>query len=597
MTSSTLLPVAGDARPVLSVRVGVTGHRDLAGADLPALRASVDAVLAAIESAVRIVAHKVAAHGLYADEPPVLRLVSSLAEGADRLVAAAALARRPKEEFWRLAAPLPFPTELYRKDFPASAEFEHLLAAAGDEAVELDGRPDDDDTKTAAYLEAGRFMLRHADLVIAIHDPAHADKPAGTAAMMREAEAIGLPLLVIAATPPHAVRLGVRRDPVDDLPDWMRATLQALLVPVWPKAKRVNDRAARQYLTGQGGVFTASPQPGVFATRPLALGRFFPWMVGLLAGEQPRAPPPLLPPLPPHPSADTLRLHHLRADALASRYASIHRSGFVAIYLLAAMSLIAAAAAQWLHGQAASIYATSVELATLLAVLWVVWRENALRWRERWLDYRLLAEELRQADLLVRLGRSPPHSAIARVAEEQPENAWVCWLVRAILRSVGPVGGRYDRDYLAAIRDHLAEGRLPEQIDYHTRTHDRNDAANARLRWINRILFALTFAAVLIELSGWVEGCGAPGFFAVAFPALASAGFGIRNQAEFELVVGRSHRLRRRLTRVAAEIAALTGDALTSVALGKAALRAANVMRADTADWATIFEVKESETP
>ena len=74
---------------------------------------------------------------------PRLRFLSPLAEGADRLAAAAAL-----DEGFALHAAMPFPHAEYKKDFaedPASlAAFQGLLGRAEPGATELDGSRDDE---------------------------------------------------------------------------------------------------------------------------------------------------------------------------------------------------------------------------------------------------------------------------------------------------------------------------------------------------------------------------------------------------------------------------------------------------------------------
>lgn len=92
--------------------VGVTGHRmnRLEASTIPALSASANDVLAACEQA--------GAKGS--------TLVSALAEGADRIIAHAALSRG-----WKLIVPLPFEPARYVQDFagPASQEeFRNLHA-------------------------------------------------------------------------------------------------------------------------------------------------------------------------------------------------------------------------------------------------------------------------------------------------------------------------------------------------------------------------------------------------------------------------------------------------------------------------------------
>ncbi len=122
-----------------------------------------------------------------------LRLISALAEGSDRLVVERALCR-PQAQ---LLVPLPMPAADYALDFrlpDSQTHFTHLLAQAA-EVVYFPPAV----TRPAAYTAAGRYMLAHCDLLIALWDgqPAHGD--GGTGSVVAEARRCGLPLVWIRA--------------------------------------------------------------------------------------------------------------------------------------------------------------------------------------------------------------------------------------------------------------------------------------------------------------------------------------------------------------------------------------------------------------
>src|SRR5690242_8087864 len=97
----------------LPLIVGVTGHRDILDIALPELEKIVRGIFTDLEI-----------H--YRDTPIIL--LSSLAEGADRLVARVAL-----ESGTRLWVPLPMPRLIYERDFrtdASRAEFDALISRA-----------------------------------------------------------------------------------------------------------------------------------------------------------------------------------------------------------------------------------------------------------------------------------------------------------------------------------------------------------------------------------------------------------------------------------------------------------------------------------
>jgi hypothetical protein len=154
------------------VRIGVTGHRDLA--DTAAATQAVDRVL----------------EGLVAGRGALV--VSALAEGADRLVARRGLLRSGVG----LHAVLPLPVADYETDFATDAsraEFHDLLARA--ERTDVVGNSGDD--RVAAYRAAGLAMLDASDVVVALWDGEPGRGAGGTADIVAEARRRGRDVRVV----------------------------------------------------------------------------------------------------------------------------------------------------------------------------------------------------------------------------------------------------------------------------------------------------------------------------------------------------------------------------------------------------------------
>jgi hypothetical protein len=167
--------------------IGVTGHRPnrLAPHRLAALATEATHVLGQLRDALPI--------------PP--DLISSLAEGADRLVAEAAVALRIG-----LVCPLPFAVEEYIGDFadPASRLAFRSLLAEAKEIVVLPGRREDD---ASAYVAAGWWMLERSDLLVSVWDGGGSAGAGGTRYVMDRALEHGIPVLWLHATENQAPRL------------------------------------------------------------------------------------------------------------------------------------------------------------------------------------------------------------------------------------------------------------------------------------------------------------------------------------------------------------------------------------------------------
>src|SRR5947209_4846429 len=163
----------------LPLVIGVTGHRDLRDQDVPVLEREVAAIIERLRH-----------DYLHGDSETPIVVLSSLAEGADRLVARLALAHGV-----RLIAPMPMPIDEYRRDFEPglkagnAVEFEALLAQAI-AAPEVPFTPGNslatvraDATKREEqYRAAGLFIAQHANVLIALWDgDGTAMRPGGTA--------------------------------------------------------------------------------------------------------------------------------------------------------------------------------------------------------------------------------------------------------------------------------------------------------------------------------------------------------------------------------------------------------------------------------
>lgn len=123
-----------------------------------------------------------------------LTAVSSLAEGADRLLAWRVLARAEG----RLVALLPLDAVDFATDFesaPSVREFNELLAAA-DEVQVIPTDPADA-SREAAYERAGLAVLSGCDVLVALWDGEPSRGRGGTAELVAEARRSGHPVQVV----------------------------------------------------------------------------------------------------------------------------------------------------------------------------------------------------------------------------------------------------------------------------------------------------------------------------------------------------------------------------------------------------------------
>lgn len=172
-----------------SFRIGVTGHRvppKLPEASERPLRALIDRILADLQGT-----------------PRDLAIVSSLAEGSDRIVADSGLAAGCE-----LEAVLPFKRGEYIRDFESKEsreEFERLLGRAS-AVIELDGAAN---ARPQAYEAAGLYMLGKISVLFAIWDGKAAAGVGGTEEIVGRAIAGKILVVWIDPTNPDAIRVSL----------------------------------------------------------------------------------------------------------------------------------------------------------------------------------------------------------------------------------------------------------------------------------------------------------------------------------------------------------------------------------------------------
>jgi hypothetical protein len=160
---------------LVPVTIGVTGHRDLVEAEVEPIRERVRALCRSLQTR-------------FPDRP--LLILSPLAEGADQLVAEIAL-----DLGLELVVVLPMPIDLYRTDFASAeshARFDRLLHQA-DEVLELPivagasretlSAPGAD--RNRQYAQAGVFLCAHSHILLALWDGKPSEEVGGTAQVVQ----------------------------------------------------------------------------------------------------------------------------------------------------------------------------------------------------------------------------------------------------------------------------------------------------------------------------------------------------------------------------------------------------------------------------
>jgi hypothetical protein len=619
-------------KPRLTLRVGVTGHRPnkLTGAIASRIRTQLPEVFDAIERAASTILAKGAP--LYADEPAAFRLICGFAEGADQIAVAICPAG------WRIEAILPFPRDDYLRDFAASAsgdgrdvrdEFRQSLGKAA-VVTEL---PAPSGSREQGYAEAGGFMLRQIDILVAIWD-GKPPKAGGTGAVVREAAAGGIPVVWLSTedeTPPKLItRTPAMGDPQAAAFEWNDTALTAVLAPdlAAPERSPAPDsaRAGLERYLGEHwqrrSWFTAYD-----ALRRVARGRLPRVALSSPSLEQRCHDWDSF--LAPAPAATNLRERmgsvlaprYAWADMLAVHYSHLYRSAYVLCYFLSAVAVFIALGTVFIHDDpqtpARQVLGTKAifvtcELIVIGTIILIVWRGLSRRWHERWLNYRALAEMLRHGRFLAYVGEFGRTQTNVASDRDAP---WMLWYARATMREIGLpaacLNGRYRQALLAATFKEEIDGPHG-QLAYNRHNIERAHEVDHFLHRLGIGCFVLTsmILTIFLALFGLDRMVATSPietflfaakpfltFLSAGLPALGAAVAGIRVHGDFEESANRSARTLDQLAGLSDDYARATEGDASLDDTAELLIATARVLSEDIAAWQDLYGRKRLTLP
>jgi hypothetical protein len=576
-------------KPRLALTIGVTGHR-LARApaegenglgaprpfDVAAVRKALEAAFAA--AAEGLAAIDAEAKASFSEASPVVTLISSLAEGADRIAARAGL-----EAGFALDVVLPCPTPIYAATFVDDASREEftslsararatlILPLAGDSAAPLAER------LPATFEAAGLTTLAQSDILVAVWDGKPAEGRGGTGQIVEEAARHGAPIVVVDPKD-GATRLlwadeATARRALDIAPRPLTPALAELIARIVSPPLAAEERAGlKQYFACRIGAGASRRASHVFDGRDLDAPRAHWPRVSAAVGDSATN----------RTAAKRYAQALLAAEDVAARHADAYRRLFLAssaATVLASAFVAAAARFRELH-----LVAAAFEFLTVAAVGGLVLFATRRRWHHQWFEAREVAERLRVVAPAWLLGAWPAHLKPAQAA-------WPGWCARAVARELPLFAGEIG-DLTGEIRDIIA-ALVDEQLAYHVANAERLERRDHVYEGIGVGLLAASLinnavylAVRLFDASG-LESYESWGLAAAIFlPAAATAAYGVRLFGDYEDLARRSRRTAGELRALQARIAgAMDLRALRGVA--EAATRA---MLSDLDAWRVAVE-------
>jgi hypothetical protein len=465
--------------------VGVTAHRDLRPAEVPALEAAVDAFLRRMQST-------------HADLP--VAVMSGLAEGGDRLVARRALALGLP-----LLAPLPLSLDDYRTDcrtlesageldaLLGQAQVIHLPLAEGNDAdaVRVPGAARD-----RQYAQLGVFISSHCQVLLALWDGKASDGAGGTSDVVHYHLHGDMPGLGRIDAPPNLL--------ADDDSD-----LAFHIVCSRERAEAAMPQALRtHWLTRSTRSDGEGPMPDGYARLFHQLGEFnadaATYADAIERDSASLLPPPEL--LPARGSLPRIDALYRRADWLALHFRQRVHQSMALLHVLAVLTgLLLMTYAEFvahplLMGTILALFATGA------AVAWLGKRRS---WHRRYLDYRVLAEGLRvQAYWAIASVPSSYRVGFAYDSFLQKQDVELGW-IRHAMRAVALGGERRTSDAGLSwvIANWVGDGGALGQLGYFRRRAADRERMYRHTRLLGRasLLLSLAGAIVLVVFGAWFD--------------------------------------------------------------------------------------------
>jgi hypothetical protein len=195
----------------------------------------------------------------------------------------------------------------------------------------------------------------------------------------------------------------------------------------------------------------------------------------------------------------------------------------------------------------------------MLGVLGIVSLSRRQRWRDKWVDYRFLAERFRSALFIAIAGndvsalRPPQHMSLSYSPHD--------WIVIAFL-SVWyrrPTLPPPDAASFVATKKLISDAWVEDQIRYHESTQKSHRGRHERMAMASYVLFGLTIIVVIARVinAGPELGNTIFTFLAVVFPAIAGAIQGMRLHRDYLRKSMRSAEMARHLKELKSKMAAV----------------------------------------
>lgn len=453
--------------------IGVTGHRDLVDEEVDQLEARVADLISRLQRQ-------------FPHTP--IRIMSALADGADRLAARVALKSNV-----RLQVVLPMPAQEYKKDFASAeskAEFDAMCEQAevltlaapvqASDADELVG-----EARKLCYANVGMFISAHCHVLLALWDGVYTDKLGGTSQIVYFHHYDRLPGLSESVPRSSLFLTDDESDLVYHISCSRRVAHKDAMPPLqhrWYTAAHdspVSTEIPERYIN----VFRRGDEYNCDIQRHLQ------------DSDATESAETEAPDIPRRAAAEQIRSALDVADPLANHFQKRVSTTLAFIYSLAVFAGLAFIMYSEMSGFDLLIYAFLAFLLLNIALATVAKKRE---WHRKYLDYRVLAEGLRvQYYRAIASILAEGHTKFAYdnfLRQRDMELGWI----RNVMRVAGTMADAQPSDaddtgLQFVIRRWIGTEQEPGQLRYYERKAEMRTRAN---NWIDRFTMACLWGGI-----------------------------------------------------------------------------------------------------
>ncbi len=530
--------------------IGVTGHRQLNNSKV-------------LKEKVKIIIDEILAYFPPSEKTNVLlRVISPLAEGADRLVVDEVLKYNNAD----LKVVLPLCPEEYLKDFSSATsrdEFNSLLQKADDisaiNKIQLEGNIPDEllpDAKKQAYEDAGRYIVNHCDVLIAIWDELPSQGKGGTAGIVQYAKTKECPLYIINPNSPGEINFiegnGIDKNLFRQINNFNNFNAGEEL---WTKC--TNENLKQFFINKETEDEYDLPEHNKTIVKEL-----------------------LLP-------------YYTHSEIFAVKSQKLYRYIGLIVFWLSFLSVAVVGYGE-IFFEHIPRYIFMIELFFLVIISLLIFLSHKQATHRNYVDNRFLAEHLRTDIILTLCGvKLSPPQYVRHIKSTYMQNGWMILVLEHILSQIPELKSFTDSN-IQIFKNYIRKVWIKSQIDYHRQRIKDAWNKNEKLEFWGETIFYLAVIIAVIHVLFTIELHEVERilvFAVLLLPALGATTGAIKTHRDYKKIITDSTIILNELENLDYEF----GKPLSKHNLHKLIRKAEKIMRSESEDWLTLLASKELE--